>query len=292
MRNHDSRAGIRRFTYLMGFAACLCAPTALSDESCSSDNAKELTAQLDDIFSIVVETGPAELRIVGDATRTDLRAAATTCDSDNDATVRLQTSREGAVLRVSASSDSFRRGFLLGSSTSLRVSLAVPAGARIEVARSNGPTLIQGVARVDVQGGSGTLQISDIAGDVVARNGVGAAYLSRIAGNVEARDGAGELLISKIGGSLRVLSDAAGQLVIDDVHRDVLIDADGSGEISITRVSGDVRVDQDGSGRILVHGVGGAFSVGEKSRGLIKYSAVAGPVQVPALPTPIGHHHK
>jgi hypothetical protein len=271
---------------LLAFIALMITPTGAMGAvgrggNCRNLSVQEMSANLDGISSIVIETGPSELRVVGAAHRTDLHASATLCGRSE---VHLETRRESSTLRVIASwSASERRWSLFGPSTALVVSLDVPANARIEIVESYGPTSIRDVAAATVRGGIGTLHIADVSGDVIAHNGVGATYIRSVGGDVEVEDGAGEMIVSNVGGTLRILGDTGGQIVIDDVRRDVVIDGDGSGEISIARVAGDVRVRQDGEGKILVRDVGGAFSVEEKATGLIKHTRVAGPVNVPIM---------
>jgi hypothetical protein len=255
----------------------------IDHSNCHDRAAQEVVANLDGISSIVVTADPSELRIIGEANRTDLLASVAPCRRGDDVETHIEIRREGATLHVLATVPESKRWSLFGPSTSSIVSVAVAQGVAVEIVKSYGPTLIRGVARANVRSGTGTLRISDIAGDVVAHNGVGATYIQRIVGNVEAQDGSGEMLISGIGGNLRILGDTSGQLVIHDVRQGVMIDADGSGEIRVTNVSGDVRVSKDGAGEILVSDVGGAFSVAEKSAGAIKYDRVAGPVDVPVF---------
>ena len=112
---------------------------------------------------------------------------------------------------------------------------------------------------VDIDDGSGSIEIRDTEG------------------GVEINDGSGSITVRNV--TSVYIDDGSGSIDLEDIGGDVRID-DGSGSIKVSRVAGNILVD-DGSGSINVADVQGNFEVVDAGSGSVNYRDVAGNVSVP-----------
>jgi hypothetical protein len=112
---------------------------------------------------------------------------------------------------------------------------------------------------LDIDDGSGSIEIHDTVGAV------------------ELNDGSGSIKVSNVAG-VRV-DDGSGSIDIRDASGDVRID-DGSGSVTVRGVTGSIVID-DGSGSINVSDVQGDFRVVDAGSGSVNYRDVAGEIDVP-----------
>lgn len=129
---------------------------------------------------------------------------------------------------------------------------------------------------LDVDDGSGSTIIEDIAGDVNVDDGSGDTEITNITGNLVVDDGSGDLEIMNIKGSLEV-DDGSGTIDVNDVSGDVSVD-DGSGSISIRNIGGSVIV-RDGSGSITIDGVEKDVRIPSDGSGSVRVNNVKGTVK-------------
>jgi hypothetical protein len=93
--------------------------------------------------------------------------------------------------------------------------------------------------RVTVVDGSGSILIENIRGFVSVQDGSGSITIMQIEGDVNINDGSGWVRIAKIDGNVTI-SDDSGSIDIQDVTRNVIVRETGSGQVSIERVNGKV----------------------------------------------------
>lgn len=130
----------------------------------------------------------------------------------------------------------------------------------------------------DIQDGSGSIEVRDIAG-VGIKDGSGGIRVEELGGDVRIEDGSGEIYV-RGAGSVR-LDDSSGSVEIYETAGDVVVIEDGSGSIEIRDVTGSVRIEEDGSGSILVVGVAGDFILEDDGSGSVRYRDIQGRVSVP-----------
>ncbi|MFJ8585114.1 DUF4097 family beta strand repeat-containing protein [Streptomyces sp. NPDC093595] len=144
-----------------------------------------------------------------------------------------------------------------GRSRSAVVSLAVPAGADVEVGVVGAGAVVSGVrGRVEVRGVSGDTTLVGLPGPVRAQT---------VSGSVEAQAVAGDLRFQSVSGDLTVIEGTGSSVRADTVTGDMVIDlepADGSTDIRLTTVSGEVaiRLPQPADARVEANTTSGAVS--------------------------------
>ncbi|MFE6973698.1 DUF4097 domain-containing protein [Streptomyces sp. NPDC057682] len=117
------------------------------------------------------------------------------------------------------------------------VSLAVPAGSRVEVGVVGAGAFVSGVrGRTDVRGVTGDTTLVGLAGPVGAET---------VSGNVEAQRVTGELRFQSVSGDLTVVEGAGTAVKAESVSGDMVLDLDPTGrpaDIRLTTVSGEIAI--------------------------------------------------
>lgn len=119
---------------------------------------------------------------------------------------------------------------------------------------------------VDIDDGSGSIRVADIAGYLSIDDGSGDIHVSHVDNNLDIDDGSGDIHIEQVTGTIEI-EDGSGSVHISDSEGDVDID-DGSGNISLVQVHGEKEID-DGSGKIHLANSSGDVSIDDGSGDII-----------------------
>lgn len=187
---------------------------------------------------LVVEAVPdlTEVRITGEACSSDLEQLSL---------VQLKVeSVDGVLVLASVFPDISNVGF------GLDLAVQVPPGIPVRVENGSGAISMKGVAGVKIDDGSGSIELSDIQGDVRIDDGSGSLSLSGVTGSVWIDDGSGSIEVRHVQGSVTIEDDDSGSIFVEDVRGDVIVEDDGSGSIDVRLVGGDFRVEEDDSGDV------------------------------------------
>lgn len=123
----------------------------------------------------------------------------------------------------------------------------------------SGDAIIEGLASVEYQTGSGRVVTRDISGDVKVKTGSGDFEATRIGGTVTADLGSGRISLDAVKGKMLV-STSSGDIEGTALDNEVIADAD-SGRVELTLLSPrSVQVD-NGSGDVEVKVPGGPYKV-------------------------------
>jgi DUF4097 and DUF4098 domain-containing protein YvlB len=114
--------------------------------------------------------------------------------------------------------------------------------------------------------------------DLNVDDGSGLIEIGNITGNLYIDDGSGGMEVENIQGDLRI-DDGSGDIEVKGITGDVEID-DGSGPITVMNVGGSVTVD-DGSGDIDVDGVGKNLILKDTGSGDVNFKNIKGQVIKP-----------
>ncbi|WP_181849308.1 DUF4097 family beta strand repeat-containing protein [Streptomyces parvulus] len=136
------------------------------------------------------------------------------------------------------------------------VSLAVPAGTRVEVGAVSAAAVVSGLeGHTEVKGVSGDTTLVSLAGPVRA---------DTVSGSVEAQALTGDLRFNSVSGDLTVV-EAGSSVRADSVSGSMIVDLDPAGgptDISLTSVSGEIaiRLPQPADARVEANTASGAVS--------------------------------
>ena len=129
---------------------------------------------------------------------------------------------------------------------------------------------------LDVDDGSGLIEISDVNAAVELEDGSGSIEMENIGGAVTIDDGSGSIVLDNINGNLAI-EDGSGSIKVTGAAGNVDID-DNSGTIEVFEIKGSVTV-EDGSGSILINGVEKNVNIKRAGSGSVTIRNVKGTVK-------------
>lgn len=191
---------------------------------------RTLSLSTSGIDELKADTGAGSLEIIGEAGRTSIDVTAEIYFHDADE-IQLSLEQDGDDAELVAD---FNRSSYRGDSPYINLVVRVPAELEVEV-----------------NDGSGSIVMRDIAGDIDIEDGSGSINVEN-AGNVDIDDGSGSITVRNLSGNLNV-EDGSGSMDIEQVVGKVTID-DGSGGI-VVRSVGDLKVIESGSGSLRIEDV-------------------------------------
>ena len=100
---------------------------------------------------------------------------------------------------------------------------------------------------VDIDDGSGSIDVIDVVGDVTIDDGSGSIDVKNVA-NLKIDDGSGSIDVVTASGDVSIV-DGSGSISVKHVAGSVTVD-DGSGSISVSDVENDLIIVDDGSGSL------------------------------------------
>ena len=172
--------------------------------------------------------------------------------------VKLKLEQDGKKARLISE---IKSGFSVSSlfkrkEACINLDVRVPKNLDLEIDDGSGSIEVSGInGNVEVDDGSGSIEIANIKGWVKIDDGSGSTTLENIGGKVNVNDGSGTIKITGVGGDVDV-DDSSGTLSIYDIKGSVVVD-DGSGGIVIDGVDKDVNIKSAGSGSLTIRNVKG-----------------------------------
>ncbi len=128
---------------------------------------------------------------------------------------------------------------------------------------------------VDIDDGSGFIEIRNLSGDIRIDDGSGDIEIDDSDGDIDIDDGSGDIEIEDVTGEIDI-DDGSGDINIKNAKGDIFVD-DGSGEIYAVEIDGNIKVD-DGSGSININGVEEDVIIEDAGSGSVSIKNVAGKV--------------
>jgi hypothetical protein len=118
---------------------------------------------------------------------------------------------------------------------SAAVSLAVPAGTRVEVGVVGATAVVSGIeGRTDVRGVTGDSTLVGLTGPVRA---------DTVSGRVDAQGLTGDLRFNSVSGDLTVIEASGSAVRADSVSGNMIVDVDSKGaDLALTTVSGEIAI--------------------------------------------------
>ena len=209
------------------------------------EEARDLALDAAGLDTLRIEAGAGSLKVTGvpDNDRIVVTAVITVPDADPDEAAKvmeermvLSLERQGGRAELKSYFESGRSWF--GDSPSIRLEVRVPARMAL-----------------DVEDGSGSIEIRDVSGDLELDDSSGSITLADVGGRIRLKDGSGSVDISGAGGDVDIV-DGSGSIRLRRVTGSATIE-DGSGSIDVAEVSGDVTIPDSGSGSVDVREVQG-----------------------------------
>lgn len=252
-----------------------------AQEPCEHAAARDARLDLSDIKTVVFDIGPHTLRLKGDTQPSgSIRGKACASNPRRLAELVVNQQREGDKLIV-------RAGALQNMSWSgkqyayLTLTATVPQTIAVQVRVGSGDAVVEGVASLSADVGSGELQARHVrnaffadvgSGDIHATD-IGALHVVSVgSGDLEARGLRGDATVGEVHSGDLTVADAAGKVEIGSI---------GSGDAALSGIGGSVTVASIGSGDLDANDITGNLIVSSVGSGSVGYRNVRGQVRVP-----------
>ena len=226
---------------------------------------QELSIDARALNALDIEAGAGSLVISGSDDVTNIVVVADIyTDKRHADNYRLELTDSGGSGFLVAKIDS--NGFWQGDSPRIDIKVTMPSHLMLQVDDGSGSVNISHIyGAVDVKDGSGELSIKDIKSDLKVKDGSGSLTISEVIGNVTITDGSGEIALNEIDGHIDI-DDGSGSIYASAISGNAIFE-DGSGDLTVRKVGGMVTID-DGSGDIDVEQAGGLKILDSGSGGL------------------------
>ena len=194
------------------------------------------------VNAIEVEAGAGSLEITGVADLHNIQVKATINIPDHESDKAREIIASDLKLSLEKVSDHarleayFDRSFSGWSdSPTVDLEIRVPHGLALVVDDSSGSMQIIDVASdVVIDDGSGSIKVEQV-DSVAIDDGSGSINVIGVRGDVSIEDGSGSITVQQVGGSV-IIDDGSGSIDVHDVEQDVTVVEDGSGSFSASDV--------------------------------------------------------
>lgn len=154
-----------------------------------------------------------------------------------DKKINLSLEKRGSEVQLDAWFDNGIMGF--GNDAYIVLDVRVPQGLSVNIDDGSGSIDVLDVAGdVTIDDGSGSIDVDNVA-NLKIDDGSGSIDIENASGDVSIVDGSGSISIVHVGGSVSI-DDGSGSIKVSDVENDLIIVDDGSGGLSISDVRGSV----------------------------------------------------
>lgn len=210
---------------------------------------RNLKLDAEGIDNLEINAGAGSLDVHGVAGQDDIVVKATivVADAGDDEAVefisknmKLSLEKRGEQARLIAD---FEDGFMgHGANARIDLEVTVPTGLAVDIDDGSGSIDVMDTeADVRIEDGSGSIDVQNVA-NLVIDDGSGSIDVKRAAGDVVVTDGSGSISVRGVAGSVTI-DDGSGSIKVSDVEEDLIIVDDGSGGLKFSDVRG--RVEQD-----------------------------------------------
>ena len=211
---------------------------------------RELTLPTRGIDTMDIDAGAGSLEVIGldGADQITVNARILIDDDEDDAKRRIESDmtltleQDSDVARLVAAFDSGVFGW--GDSPRINLVVTVPSTMHLRVDDGSGSIEVSDVhGDIRIDDGSGSVVMTDVGGEIVIEDGSGSLTIQSAGGDVSINDGSGSITVQGAAGSVTV-DDGSGSIDVSDVEEDLIIVDDGSGGLDFSNIGG--RVETDG----------------------------------------------
>lgn len=208
---------------------------------------RELELDADGIATLDIDAGAGSIDIQGVEGLDRIVVTATIVIADSDEDDARKTIEKKMKLSLEPRADSallvadFSDG-ILGGWTDAKIDLEIemPRGLALNIDDGSGSIDIKDIAaEVVIDDGSGSIDVSNVAG-IVIDDGSGSIDVNGAAGDVSITDGSGSISVRSVVGSVTI-DDGSGSIKVNDVEKDLVIVDDGSGGQDFSDIRGAIE---------------------------------------------------
>lgn len=235
---------MRSFIVMAMFAVSL-AQAGWSDY----EEVRNLEIDVDGVSQLSIKAGAGSMDVTGvhGLDKISVKAIIIVPNTDDekarkviDKKMNFSLQKKGSEARLNAWFDDSVMG--LGPDAYIAIDVSVPQGLAVNIDDGSGSIDVIDVAGdVTIDDGSGSIDVDNVA-NLKIDDGSGSIDVENASGDVSIVDGSGSISIVHVEGSVTI-DDGSGSIKVSDVENDLIIVDDGSGGLSISDVRG--KVDQE-----------------------------------------------
>jgi DUF4097 and DUF4098 domain-containing protein YvlB len=255
-----------------------------AEQRCAHSAARDAELNLSGIKTVVFDIGPHTLALKGDKSPAgSIRGKACASDAKRVAQLVVTQQRNGDKLIVRAE----RNGLLRNGSWSgetygyLTLTVALPDTLAVRLDLGSGDAVVDNVASLSADVGSGDLEVRHVRGAFFADVGSGDIQATDIGALHVVSVGSGDLTVRDVHGDSKVGEINSGDLSIANAKGRVEIGSIGSGDATLLDIAGNVTVNSIGSGDLDANGITGDLAVDSVGSGSVAHRNVRGQVRIP-----------
>jgi hypothetical protein len=232
---------MRSFIVIAMFAASL-AQAGWSDY----EDVRNLDIDVDGVSELSIKAGAGSMDVTGvrGLDKISVKATVVVPNTDEekalkviDKKMNLSLEQKDGEAQLNAWFDDGVMGF--GTDAYIVLDVSVPQGLAVNIDDGSGSIDVIDVAGdVTIDDGSGSIDVDNVA-NLKIDDGSGSIDVENASGDVSIVDGSGSISIIHVGGSVTI-DDGSGSIKVSDVENDLIIVDDGSGGLSISDVRGSV----------------------------------------------------
>ncbi len=210
------------------------------------EEVRKLNLDVDGISELSIKAGAGSMDVTGVSglDKISVKATVVVPGADEDKALKvieknmtLTLDQQGSEAQLNAWFDGGSMGF--GSNAHIALEISVPQGLSVNIDDGSGSLDVIDVAGdVTIDDGSGSIDVKNVA-NLKIDDGSGSIDVDDASGDVSIVDGSGSISVNHVKGSVTI-DDGSGSIRVSDVEKDVIIIDDGSGSLTITDVRGSV----------------------------------------------------
>lgn len=213
------------------------------------EEVRDLNLDAEGISQLTINAGAGSMDVTGvkGLDTISVKATIVVPDEDKDDAVRVIEKKIRLSLEKSAGDAileaRFESGLMsFGSSPYIALEVSVPQGMAVNIDDGSGSIEIVDLAGdLTIDDGSGSIDITNVV-NVMIDDGSGSIDLVNATGNVSIVDGSGSISIEHVQGSVTI-DDGSGSIEVTDIDSDLIIVDGGSGSLKFSDIRGTVDAD-------------------------------------------------
>jgi DUF4097 and DUF4098 domain-containing protein YvlB len=215
-------------------------------DSSDYEEVRDLELDAEGISQLSIKAGAGSMDVTGVDGQKNISVKATIIvpDADEDDAKKvivkemsLSLQQKGSEARLNSWFDQGFMGF--GSNAYIVLDVKVPMGMAVNIDDGSGSIDVVDVGGdVTIDDGSGSIDVTNVA-NLKIDDGSGSIDISQAAGDVSIVDGSGSISVKHVTGSVTI-DDSSGSIKVSDVEKDFIVVDDGSGSVSFSDVRGTV----------------------------------------------------
>lgn len=223
---------------------------SLANAAVGYEEVRELSLDTRGVDTLSIDAGAGSLEVVGDSGVSRIEVTATIQLPGRSQDKAREIIESDLVLTLEQDGDTAQLkawfddgGWGWGGSPSIQLEVRVPEDLHLAIDDGSGSIEVSNVrGDISLDDGSGSLTLRDVGGEVKIDDGSGSISISGAGADVSINDGSGSIEVRGVAGSV-IIDDGSGGIDVSDVEEDLIIVDDGSGGLNFSNIGG--RVEKD-----------------------------------------------